>query len=198
MILNTRELFDKTQNLDVYIAYNGIVRIDNIEELSVALRSQMAFDRLSNDVYKAVFSVFVELMENVKMHSAVPKGVIIATSKDRIYQMQSGNLIETENADDLKNRIDYLNAMDKQSLRSYYMERIKQDNPNPRSKGAGIGLIEIAKRASERIEYDFIPYDEKMTFFSVKVTISNYERRYLNGFLSGKEKNEINTLRTNR
>ncbi|MCL2718387.1 MAG: SiaB family protein kinase [Lachnospiraceae bacterium] len=173
MLLNTLELFDKTKKLDVYIAYKGIVRIDNIEELSVALRSQMAFDKLSQDTFRAVFSIFVELMENVKMHSAVPKGCIIVTSQDKIYHVQSGNLMETQNIEELKKRINHLNSMDKQSLRNYYMERIKKNNPNPRSRGAGIGLIEIAKRASEPVEYDFIPYDEHLTFFTAKVTINN-------------------------
>lgn len=56
-------------------------------------------------------------------------------------------------------------------MRKYYKERIKAENDNPESRGAGLGLIEIAKRASSKIEYSFTDMDETSSFFTMYVTI---------------------------
>jgi hypothetical protein len=45
------------------------------------------------------------------------------------------------------------------------------DNDNPESKGAGIGLIEIARRAYGPIEYDFKPYGEGRQYFTMYATV---------------------------
>jgi hypothetical protein len=79
--------------------------------------------------------------------------------------------MKIESAELVKNRIEHLNSLDKQELRKYYKEQMKSENTNAESKGAGIGLTEIAKRASKPIEYDFTPYDEGLTFFTMCVTI---------------------------
>jgi len=132
---------------------------------------------------ESIFSVFIELMNNIHMHSAektngdecggISKGSFVLTSEDGVYYIRSGNLIKAENAAPLKDRIDYLNSMDKHSLRKYYMEQIRKKNINPESSGAGIGLIDVAKRAGAPIGYSFMPYDadERFVFFSVCVAI---------------------------
>jgi hypothetical protein len=80
-------------------------------------------------------------------------------------------VIKAENAELIKNRIDELNAMDKSALRKHYKEQIRGENANPNSKGAGIGLTEIARRSSAPIEYTFTPYDDGLVFFSMSVTV---------------------------
>ena len=71
----------------------------------------------------------------------------------------------------MKKRIDYLNTLDKQELRKIYREKIRAENDDPDSQGAGIGLIEIARRASSKIEYRFTPLDSGDTFFTLFVTV---------------------------
>lgn len=71
----------------------------------------------------------------------------------------------------LKTRIDYLNTLDKKGLRKFYKERLQAENDNPESKGAGLGLIEVAKRASSKIEYEFEPRGEGMKYFTMYVEI---------------------------
>jgi hypothetical protein len=71
----------------------------------------------------------------------------------------------------IKGRIDHLNALDREGLRLYYREQLRSDDPNPDSKGGGIGLTEIARRASAPIEYSFDPYDDGRVFFTMTVRV---------------------------
>jgi hypothetical protein len=134
---------------------------------------------------QSVFSVFVEQMNNMMMYSAeeeilhrgedklikAPKGIFILGTVESTYFVQTGNVMKTTNVNMLKERIDNLNQMDKQELRKFYRQKIKEEDNNPESKGAGIGLIEIARRATSKIEYEFTPYGEEYAYFTLYVTI---------------------------
>jgi len=42
---------------------------------------------------------------------------------------------------------------------------------HPGSKGAGLGLIEMARKGSEPIEYSFLSIDDNFSFFTISVVV---------------------------
>jgi hypothetical protein len=74
--------------------------------------------------------------------------------------------------DFVKRKIEHLNSLDKTELREYHKEALRGDNDNPESKGAGLGLIEIARRVSGPIGYRFEPVDEELSYFTMYVEIA--------------------------
>jgi len=60
-------------------------------------------------------------------------------------------------------------------LRQHNKERMRGENDNPESKGAGLGLIEIARRATAPISYRFDPINDEMSYFSMYVEIAQEE-----------------------
>ncbi|MCL2718279.1 MAG: SiaB family protein kinase [Lachnospiraceae bacterium] len=181
MIGNMLEYYNMTKKNNVEIIYTGALWAGGIEGLGSTLRRQMEFEELSLSASQSVFSVFVELMNNMLMysvekmdiegHPGVSKGVFVLASKQKVYFAQSGNMMKTENVELVKGRIDYLNSLDKQGLRKFYKEKIRQKDENEGSKGAGLGLIEIAKRSNEPIIYEFTPCGEDLTFMTICVKI---------------------------
>ncbi|MCL1820159.1 MAG: SiaB family protein kinase [Oscillospiraceae bacterium] len=188
MILDMLEYYNMISKLNINIIYSGPLWADGIEGIADTVRKCLEFDELTTNVSHSVFSVFVEQMNNMLMYSQekmqveissrltdVPKGAFVLGSRDKTYFLQSGNVMNNSSIEFLKERIDYINTLDKKDLRKYYREMIKADNTNPESKGGGIGLIEIAKRATSKIEYSFVPFEEDKSFFSMFVTISRGE-----------------------
>jgi hypothetical protein len=169
----------------IYIIYNGPVWSEKLESFAEILQRQFDFDKLPLNVSQSVFSVFVEQMNNMILYSAekelihqpdnkdmeVAKGTFIMGAHDKTYYIQSGNIIKNSNVELLKNRIDYLNTLDKQELRQYYKQQMHEEDDNPESKGGGIGLIEIARRASSRIDYEITPLENDLSYFAMYVTI---------------------------
>ena len=49
-------------------------------------------------------------------------------------------------------------------------ETLKGETPEG-SKGAGVGLIEIARRSSRPIEFDFTDVDSRFSFFALETEI---------------------------
>jgi len=139
-----------------------------------------AEDRPRNDIYN-VFAIFVEQTQNIRNYSFSKKGSvgydyiansgIITIGKNQGgYFICSGNLIEKGDAPALADRIKQLANLDKNVLKRLYKEQIKRDLPFG-SMGAGVGLFDIARKASQPIEYNIIDIDENVSFFTIKVTV---------------------------
>ena len=169
----------------ITLVYSGPLWAEVIGGVAGTLKKRFEFDELPLETSQEVFSVFVEQMNNMLMystentqfgkpdelHSEVPKGTFIMGTRGKEYFIQTGNMMRNEFVDAVKNKIDYLNTLDKTELRKYYNEQMRGEPENPESKGAGLGLIEISRRISSKIEYEFTPFDEDYTFFTMYVTI---------------------------
>jgi len=190
MLFDMREYSGMLKSRNINIIYSGPMWDDGMKELAEVVRTHLSHDELSGTAAKGVFSVFVEQVTNVLMYSAkkekyaapdkdaveVSTGTLILGQKDNTYFIQTGNAIKKENMELIKGRIDHLNSLDKQELRQYHRERLHADNDNPESKGAGLGLIEIARRATAPIVYDFEPVNENLVYFTMYVEINQGKR----------------------
>lgn len=178
--------YNMIKNHNISIIYNGPIWADGVEGIGHTLRKRLEFDELPLVTSQSIFSVFVEQMNNMVHYSAdkqqfvsesagkdfdVATGVFLLGQIDKQYFIQCGNKMKNEQTQLIKERIDYLNSLDKIELRKYYKERIKAEDDNKESKGAGIGLIEIAKRASSKMEYSFTPLEDGYSFFTLYVTV---------------------------
>jgi hypothetical protein len=102
---------------------------------------------------------------------ALSNGVFILGKQGGRYFIQTGNTVTANSAAILKKRIDYLNTLDKSELRRYFKKRILTEDDNPESMGAGLGLIEIARRAASKIDYEMSPEERGHHYFSIFVMI---------------------------
>lgn len=185
MIFDMLEYYNMLKKNNVSIIYSGPVWADGVEGIGVTLRKRLALDDLPLSSSHSVFSVFVEQMNNMLQYSdekqqfdypdgkqtQVSTGVFLLGIQGKTYFLQSGNMMKEKNSSLIKERIDYLNTLGKVQLRKFYKEQLKLENSNPDSKGAGLGLIEIARRATSPIEYSFTPVGDGIVFFAMYVQI---------------------------
>jgi len=185
MRLNILEYGRLLTEHNISMIYNGPLWSEGIDGMAEFLQKRLDMDDMPLSASQAVFSVFVEQMNNMLMYSAekekhehpetgakeTSSGVFVLGSHDKSYYVQTGNVIKNSSVGLLKERIDYLNTLDKKELRQYYKEQMKAENDNPESRGAGLGLTEIARRATSKIEYEFIPYGEGLSYFTMYVTV---------------------------
>jgi len=188
-VLDMREYAGVVEKLNIKVIYSGPMWDDGIKGLAEMVKTHLSHDQLSGAATKAIFSVFVEQVTNMLMHSAekeqysqppsyemvdVSIGTVIMGNKNDkkgTFFVQTKNAVRDETIEFLKERIDYLNSLDKQGLRQYYREMVRNDNVNAESQGAGLGLIEIARRATAPISYSFEPISDGTSFFTMYVEI---------------------------
>lgn len=181
MELNLLDLQKLLQNFGVLISFSGRFTQAIIEELGDAVKKNLETEATSqNDTYN-VFSVFIEQTQNIKNYGAQKSGSpmgdriassgIVAIGKSEAgYFVSSGNLVENQDIALLTPRLDEIATLDKAGLKKLYKEQMKKDVP-PGSTGAGLGFIDMARRASRPLNYSMVRLDEHVTFFTLKVYV---------------------------
>ena len=190
MVFNMTEYTNMIKSLNISIIYSGPMWQDGIKGIADMVLSRLQVDDIPGSAAKSIFSVFVEQITNVLMYSEdkvrfrqdknetidVPSGTLILGHKGNTFFIQTGNTIKTENAEIIKNKIDHLNTLDKKELRKYHRERLNAENDNPDSKGAGLGLIEIARRVTAPIGYSVEPRGEGFSYLTMYAEVGQEQK----------------------
>jgi hypothetical protein len=182
-----RELFDVRSILrkrGIIFAYSGYVTETVLSGVGEAIKQKLALDDADTKTLRSVFAVFVEQMQNMIRYSAekVPNsaaeppliemryGVLTIGREGDDYVVHAGNLVARSDVEPLRERLSQIRDMNKEELRALHKERLRL-GPEEGSKGAGLGLMEIARRASKPIEFDFTDVDDKHAFFTIMASV---------------------------
>jgi hypothetical protein len=179
------DLYDFYRNIKakrIIFCYSGPIAHVGLEGIAQTLRRNLEMDEAGNGAVQAVFSVFVEQMQNVLNYSTEPSeldpdpdhalkmGIVAVGLDGEGYFIYCGNRIGNADMGRIREKIEGIRNLSKEELKLLYRERRRQA-PEPGSKGAGLGLIEMARKAGKPIDYSFAPIDEDSSFFSLKVVV---------------------------
>jgi hypothetical protein len=182
-----RELFDIRsilQKQGIIFAYSGYVTEAVLSGVGDAIKQKLMFDDANTKTMRGVFAVFVEQMQNMIRYSVeratggasepspngIRYGVLTIGQENGDYVIYAGNLIQRSDVERLRAKLSQIRDMNKEELRLLYKERLRGD-PEEGSKGAGLGFMEIARRASKPIEFDFTDVDDEHAFFTLKASV---------------------------
>ena len=131
-------------------------------------------------VKRKVFHVMVECLQNMTKHSddvdtndGVGNGLFIVGKKDGYWSVITANKILKEKIEGLKAAIDNINGLNKDDLNALYKKQIREGSLSEKG-GAGLGLIDIARKTGRQLDYQFLPLEDKNNyFFLLKVRIDS-------------------------
>jgi hypothetical protein len=87
------------------------------------------------------------------------------------YSIITGNYILTKNVDGFKAKLDKINNMDKEQLKDYYKEVLSEGGFSDKG-GGGLGMIDIARKSGQKLDYTFTQVDDKYSFFNLNIKIT--------------------------
>ena len=163
--------------------YNGYLSQPIVTAMAEALRSKLEAEDGSSAATRKVFSTFVEMMQNIIHYadgtpagSGVPPdpyGNVAVGRHGERYYIVSGNAVAAGHVERLRAKLDGLRAMSSEEIRAEYRRKLRTDERDDNSKGAGLGFLTLARDASEPIEYVLEPFPGVggMSFFYLKATI---------------------------
>jgi hypothetical protein len=186
MLQNLYDFKNELNGRGIFFCFSGPVSQDLLVEIGATLKLKMELEEAHNSIALRVFSMVVEQAQNIIHYSAekCPKEILAGSEKQEElsigiiavgyegehYFVLCGNRIYNEQVERLNERLSRLEKMDKEELKKFYKEQRKK-GPDDKSKGAGLGFIDMAKKASQPIEFAFRKIDEKFSFFSTKTVI---------------------------
>jgi hypothetical protein len=168
---------------DILLCFNGPFSQGLIEEIGNALRSYMKSDAEHQDISASssrdVFAVYIEIAQNIR-HYSVSRGysdaaasatVVISRTPDGSYGVSAGNVVEPADGEALVRHIESLAALDKDQLKAAYKAQLRKPREENAS-GAGLGLIDIARKASACPTCSLRPVNSgQQMFFTLRVEI---------------------------
>jgi hypothetical protein len=86
------------------------------------------------------------------------------------YFIASGNLIKNQNIEKLEGQLKQVNSLNSDELKDLYRNVIENQGFSEKG-GAGLGLIEMARKSGHRIEYNFEDYDDAFSFFYSQIRL---------------------------
>lgn len=182
MDLNLYDFYQNAREKNIIFYYCGPVAHASIEGVAQTLRKNLEYEEAGNMTAQSVFSVFVEQMQNILNYSAerlvntetvdneMRVGVVVIGHEEKGYFILCGNKVHNKDIPKLTQKIESIRHLSKEELKALYKERRRMD-PEDDSKGAGLGLIEMARKGSEPIEYSFLPIDQDFSFFTINVVV---------------------------
>ncbi|HAN19959.1 MAG: hypothetical protein A2X13_10920 [Bacteroidetes bacterium GWC2_33_15] len=121
---------------------------------------------------KKIFHIIVELLQNISKHGwkdqKISEGIILLGKSESNYTINTGNFIENDKVDALRERLQNLNDLSKDQLKDLYFSKLKE-RYIPEMKGAGIGLIDIARRITSPLVYNFTKIDARKSFVTIHI-----------------------------
>jgi hypothetical protein len=133
---------------------------------------------------KKVFHVMVECLQNLSKHAEEYNTIegsvfsgngifIVGRLGDdyQDYQVLTGNAVESSKVPDLKALLEKINQLDKDGLKELFKKQMREGSLSEKG-GAGLGLIDIARKTGEKLEYNFIDIDDNTSFFLLRTIIT--------------------------
>ncbi|MCJ2045749.1 SiaB family protein kinase [Methylobacterium sp. J-078] len=175
--------FDASRRQGVILSFGGDISENVLFSLGEVLKLRMSQGETDASVAKRVFAVFVEQAQNVIRYSAdkvakpsgpapglISNGVIVVGMEAARFYVLCGNEMPDSDVPSLRARLDHIASLNSDELKAYYREKLRQP-PDEGSLGGSIGLIEIARRSSAPVEYDFQELGSQRSFFCLKAYI---------------------------
>lgn len=178
-------IYDFHTNMEKHnliLAYEGEFTQEITKSVLAMAERNLDSDGAASSTRKKVFNVMVECLQNIcKHHDKVldeegRKSAIFMIGKiGEEYVVITGNLLENDVIDNLKARIDKVNSLDKDELKAYHKEVIRNTEISEVG-GAGLGFIDMARKAGHKLLYDFKPGGDGISFYTLYIRISNAKR----------------------
>lgn len=166
----TKSFDQRIKSSDVLMVYKGDFGKDSIMPIIQIIEEKMKAD---NDIGpKAFFLILVELLQNVSRHNInneMKDGIFMITDgEEGHYWTSVGNEVDEAAKELLSQRIEELNAMDSMELKKVYKTTLREGAFSDKG-GAGLGLIEIARKSSDKLNYSFDDMGNGRYFFTFNV-----------------------------
>jgi hypothetical protein len=133
----------------------------------------------TNKVAKKVYYLMVEGLQNITRHQHFDEsgvnnmydgGLFIIKRKPEAYSITYGNYVDKEVRDSLTDRLEAISEKDSVELKEYYLNLLNNSSFSQKG-GAGLGLVDMARKSSGKLSFEFIPIPEGY-FYYLNLTIA--------------------------
>jgi hypothetical protein len=182
-MLDIYYFYSKMEENNIILSFKGSVTSELLSSILQIMETKMENIEEAPKIRKKVFNVLVECLQNLYHHidegpitedGSKRSAIFMISKQDDHYKIFTGNFILNENVDGLKEKLVRINNMSKEELKDYYKEVLNNGKLSEKG-GGGLGMIDIARKSGQKLDFNFHPVDDRNSFFSLIVKVSQLE-----------------------
>jgi hypothetical protein len=172
----TRRIREKMMKERLMFVYRGVVTNENSVPLLMLLENEMVDSEFGFVGRKRLFMFVLESLQNVSRHSNNSEyanmSLVVYSKTGNGYTVTTGNVLPTTGISDLRSKLDEINNLETSEIRNVYRQMLSTSEFSSKG-GAGLGLIEMAKKTGNKLDYDFVPIDDVYSYFILSKTVDS-------------------------
>ncbi len=172
---------DQLKN-NIILFYKGNVDSDVINHILDTVEDKMIQVNDQSRLRKKVYNVLVESLQNLYHHvDKVPDdfedqtsekfGMLIVQKVDRGYKIITGNFVKADKVERLEEKIKKINRSSHEEIKELYKFILNHQRISAKG-GGGLGLVDIARKTGNKLEYTFKEYNDKYSFFYLDILVN--------------------------
>jgi len=125
----------------------------------------------SPKVAKKVYYLMVEGLQNITRHqyhddsgSPFDGALFIINRREQAYSITYGNWVSAAVKEDLEENLAAIVSKDVVELKEYYMEILNNSGFSSKG-GAGLGLVDMARKSSGKLSFEFAPVNDGFFYY---------------------------------
>lgn len=168
-------------NSDTILEIKGLISQEILVGFVEIIKEQLQKQSSKYSIVKKVFSVMIELVQNIVLHSAesftcennykIGRGIALLKKEKSSYIISTGNMISNKNIFNITDLLESVNSLDENGKKKLYKDRLKKIKKKS-SNNAGIGLIDVARKSGNPIAYKIKSIDSKKSFIEISARIN--------------------------
>jgi hypothetical protein len=144
--------------------YSGALSQNVIATMGDCLKQRLDNNDAKGNVTKKLFSSFIEMIQNALHYSPLLPdssfekiGAVAVGKVDDHFYIICGNLVDKKYVNRISEKIEVVNSMSRDEIKLAYRTQLRNDNHSDDevSKGAGLGLLTLARDSISPIEFSF-------------------------------------------
>jgi hypothetical protein len=183
MSFNFDEYYQKLNNGNVVLAYKGSITTEMINNTLESIESIIGGGEEDNKLRKKVYNVLVESLQNLYHHTDDLSddlrsiyhdkfGVVVIVKDGSTIKITTGNFVPSTRIKFLKDKIDKINSLSQEELKDMYKFILNHQKLSEKG-GGGLGLVDIARKTGNKLEYGFLNVNNDYYFFNLNILITN-------------------------
>ena len=170
------QLFNETAKEDMNYIYRGFFTQKITDSILELTERNLEGVGDPTKIKRRVYFIMVESLQNVTRYQS-HEGVSLEESaifgiqkKGTNYLITTGNLIDNAKIPYVRGQLERVNSLDKGELKAYYKEILK-NGKFTNEGGAGLGLIEMARKSGNKLSFDFRKLNDDFSYFYLHTII---------------------------
>jgi len=174
------KLFQGMQKDNLGYIYRGMFTQTITDSIISLAETNLETTGESPKVKKRVFSILVECLQNITRHQTEHgdeikdtdnSGIFVIQKQENSYYITTGNVVQHTAIPKLSSQLEKINSFDPDELKEYY-KKILEDGTLSDKGGAGLGLIEMARKSGNKLSYEFAKINDVYSYFYLHAAIS--------------------------